>query len=122
MRGITNKTITITGAASGMGLEAAKYLAAQGAKVSIADVQQEALQQVSSDIEKAGGQVLATVVDIRDRTKVEDWINATVKHFGEIDGCANLAGVIGKQNNVAKIQDIDDDDWDFVQAVNIKGL
>jgi NADP-dependent 3-hydroxy acid dehydrogenase YdfG len=106
----------------GMGLETAKYLASQGAKVSIADVQEEPLKAVAAEIENAGGKVTFTVVDVRDRSKVENWIHNTVETFGKIDGCANLAGVIGKQNNMAKIQDIDDEDWDFVQAVNIKGL
>ena len=90
--------------------------------VSIADVQEEPLKAVAAEIHNAGGKVMFDVVDVRDRRKVENWINRTVENFGKIDGCANLAGVIGKQNNMAKIQDIDDGDWDFVQAVNIKGL
>jgi NADP-dependent 3-hydroxy acid dehydrogenase YdfG len=105
-----------------MGMETAKYLAAQGAKVSIADVQEEPLKAVATEIESNGGKVKSTVVDVRDRAKVESWIKDTVELFGKIDGSANLAGIIGKQNNMAKIEDINDDDWDFVQAVNVKGL
>ena len=105
-----------------MGLEAAKYLAAQGAKVSIADVQEESLKAVAAEIENTGGKVTSRIVDVRDRSKVESWIKDTVEVFGMIDGCANLAGVIGKQQNVARIEDINDDDWDFVQDVNVKGL
>ena len=122
MPGVKDKVITVTGAASGIGLETAKWLASQGAKVSIADVQDEPLKQAASDIEKAGGKVTYTVVDVRNRGNVEEWIKSTVEHFGKLDGCANLAGVIGRQGNIAKIEDIDDDDWDFVQAVNVKGV
>jgi len=105
-----------------VGLETAKYMASLGGKVSIADVNEAPLEQAASDIKSAGGQVLSTVVDIRDRSQVEQWIKNTVEHFGKIDGCANLAGVIAKQQNMAKIEEVDDDDWDFVQAVNVKGL
>jgi NAD(P)-dependent dehydrogenase (short-subunit alcohol dehydrogenase family) len=53
---------------------------------------------------------------------VDDWISATVTKFGKLDGAANLAGVIGRQNNTAGVADIDDDDWDFIFNVNTKGL
>ncbi|KAF2703721.1 NAD(P)-binding protein [Pleomassaria siparia CBS 279.74] len=117
-----DKVIVITGAASGIGLETAKLFASKGAKISIADVQEKPLQELASEIEKAGGQVLATVVDVSNRKQVEDWINATVDKFGKLDGAANLAGVIGRQNNIARIEEIDDDDWDFIFGVNAKGL
>jgi len=116
------KVIVITGAASGMGLEAAKLLASKGAKVSLADVQEGLLQVAAAEIEKSGGTAMATVVDVRNRAQVEDWIEKTVERFGKLDGAANIAGVIGKQNNVATLSEIDDDDWDFVVGVNQKGL
>ncbi|KFH44206.1 3-oxoacyl-[acyl-carrier-protein] reductase-like protein [Hapsidospora chrysogenum ATCC 11550] len=117
-----DKVIVITGAASGMGLETAKLLASGGAKVSLADVQDEALHKVVKEIQEAGGEAMGTVVDIRNRKQVEDWIAATVTRFGKLDGAANLAGVIGKHINITSLQDIDDDDWDFVVGVNQKGL
>ena len=116
------KVIAITGAASGMGLEAAKLLASKGAKVSLADVQEDPLNTAAAEIEKSGGTAIATVVDVRNRAQVEDWIKKTVDKFGKLDGAANIAGVIGKQNNMATISEIDDDDWDFVVGVNQKGL
>lgn len=105
-----------------MGLATAKWLASQGAKVSIADVQEKALNVVATEIKDTGGTAKSTVVDVRDRSKFEAWIKDTVETFGKLDGCANLAGIIGKQMNIANIEDIDDEDWDFVQAVNVKGL
>jgi NAD(P)-dependent dehydrogenase (short-subunit alcohol dehydrogenase family) len=116
------KVIVITGAASGMGLETAKLLASKGAKVSLADVQEEALKKVAADIEASGGKVISSVVDVRNRAQVEEWINKTVETFGKLDGAANLAGVIGKAINITTLQDIDDDDWDFVVGVNQKGM
>ncbi|CAK7231957.1 hypothetical protein SCUCBS95973_008099 [Sporothrix curviconia] len=116
------KVIVITGAASGMGLETAKLLASKGAKVSLADVQETALGKVVKEITDAGGKAMGRVVDVRNRQQVEDWIKATAETFGKLDGAANLAGVIGKAINVTHLQDIDDDDWDFVVGVNQKGL
>jgi NAD(P)-dependent dehydrogenase (short-subunit alcohol dehydrogenase family) len=116
------KVIVITGAASGMGLESAKLLASKGAMLSLADVQEEALNKVVEEIRQSGGEAIGTVVDIRNRTQVEDWIKKTVDTYGKLDGAANLAGVIGKHINITPLQDIDDDDWDFVLGVNAKGL
>ncbi|KAH7081420.1 3-alpha--hydroxysteroid dehydrogenase [Paraphoma chrysanthemicola] len=119
---LKDKVIVITGAASGMGLETARVLAKNGAKISLADVQEKPLKDLETELQSSGAQVLAQVVDIRDRKAVEAWIAATVEKFGKLDGAANLAGVIGKQSNVAGIDSLDDDDWDFVMGVNVVGL
>ncbi|KAF2482042.1 3-alpha--hydroxysteroid dehydrogenase [Neohortaea acidophila] len=122
MPSVSGKIIVLTGAASGIGRETARYLASQGAKVSIADIQEQALQKVAAEIEKAGGAIFTSVVDVRNRSQVEDWIRRTVDKFGKLDGAVNLAGVYGKQSGLANIEEIEDDDWDFVHAVNVKGL
>lgn len=116
------KVIAITGAASGMGLETAKLLASKGAIVSMADIQDKPLQEAAATITAGGGTVMATVVDIRKRTQVEDWIGQTVAKFGKLHGAANLAGVIGKHINITPIEEIDDEDFDFLMQVNVYGL
>ncbi|CAH0047585.1 unnamed protein product [Clonostachys solani] len=117
-----NRVVVITGGASGIGLETAKLLASKGARVSLADVQEEALNTVIKEIQGSGGEAMGKVVDVRNRNQVEDWIATTVAEYGKIDGAANLAGVIGKGINVTPLEDIDDEDWDFVVDVNQKGL
>jgi NAD(P)-dependent dehydrogenase (short-subunit alcohol dehydrogenase family) len=117
-----DKVIVITGAASGIGLETARVLASKGARLSLADVQEKLLQELETKLLKTGAQVITRVVDIRDRQAVEAWITATVDKFGKLDGAANLAGVIGKQANAIEIEHVDDDDFDFVMAVNVGGL
>lgn len=117
-----SKVIVITGAASGMGREVAKVLASKGAKVSLCDVQSEPLDSLAKEINQAGGTAIAVTADVRNRKDVEAWIQTTVEKLGNLDGAANLAGVIGKQNNIAAFQDIDDDDWDFIIGVNQRGL
>jgi NAD(P)-dependent dehydrogenase (short-subunit alcohol dehydrogenase family) len=116
------RVIAITGGASGMGLESAKLLASKGAKVSLADVQEEPLFKAVEEIKSNGGTAMGCVVDVRNRAQVEEWIQKTVDAFGKLDGAANLAGVIGKHINITPLEQIDDDDWDFVVGVNQKGL
>lgn len=119
---INRKVIVITGAASGMGLETARLFASKGAKLSLADVQEKPLKEIEAELQKTGAQVMSQVVDVSKRDQVESWIAATVEKFGKLDGAANLAGVIGRQNNIAPIEELDDDDWDFIFSVNTKGL
>lgn len=119
---LKEKVITITGAASGIGLATARLLAAKGAKLSLADVQEKPLQDLEAELLQYNSNIMTKVVDITNRASVEDWISSTVQTFGKLDGAANLAGVIGRQNTVAGVADLDDDDWDFVFNVNTKGL
>ncbi len=62
-----NKVIALSGAASGIGLETIKLLAASGAKLSISDIQERPLQRVASEIDEGTGQVFTSVVNIRDK-------------------------------------------------------
>lgn len=116
------KVIALTGGASGIGLETAILLAAQGAIVSIADLSEASLKQTASRIESSGGKALATVVDVRDDKAVDAWIAATVDKFGQLDGAVNLAGVIPKSINVERVQDLNNEDWKFVLDVNLNGV
>jgi len=116
------KVIAITGAASGIALATAKMLASRGAIISLADVNEPHLIAAAKEIASTGGEVSTTVLDVRDRKAVEAWIGGTVEKHGRLDGAANLAGVIGKQSGKANIEDIEDEDWDFVLGVNLVGI
>lgn len=116
------KVIALTGGASGIGLETAKMLAARGATVCIADLQEAGLAAAVKDIEAAGGKVSSTVLNVRDRKAVESWIESIVGKFGKLDGAANLAGVIGKSIGISNLEDIEEDEWDFIMGVNMDGV
>lgn len=119
---LQGKVITVTGAGSGMGLETARMLAARGAKVSMADVQEKALLAAADDIKRAGGDVMAQVVDVRDEKAVDDWVDKTVRKYGRLDGAVNLAGVLPKTFHTHSTELQVTEDWDFVIAVNLTGV
>ena len=118
------KLIAITGAASGIGLATAKLLASRQAQLSIADIQEEPLKQITKEVSDSGANILATVVDVTDPKKVEDWLASTVNHFGTaLDGAANLAGNVGKSiaTEAGSIRNVSDEEFDFVWRTNVKG-
>ena len=119
---VKDKVIVITGAASGIGLAIARRLASKGAKLSLADIQEKPLRDLEAELTQSGASVLARVVDIRNRAQVTTWIAATVAQFGKLDGAANMAGVFGGPSSMAKIEDLNDEDWEFVMGVNVVGL
>ncbi|KAL8953705.1 MAG: hypothetical protein Q9222_000450 [Ikaeria aurantiellina] len=124
MASFEGKVIIITGAASGIGRATAQLVAARGATVSIADVQKNALTATSDEIKKAtpDAKVLEKVVNVASSQEVEAWMQETVSQFGRIDGAANLAGIALKQTGHAKIEDVDEAEFDQIIDVNLKGV
>lgn len=124
MSSLKGKVIVLSGAASGIGKATATHLAAHGATLSLADANAPLLQTLVEELKSSRPDINihSQVLDVRSRDDVDKWIKDTVAKFGTLDGAANLAGVIGKQQNKAMIQDIDDDDWSFVMDVNIGGV
>jgi NAD(P)-dependent dehydrogenase (short-subunit alcohol dehydrogenase family) len=118
---LSGKVISITGAASGIGLATAKLLATKGARLSLADAQEKPLQALADELEKSGYEIFSKVLDVRKRADVEQWVQNTVQKFGKLDGSVTIAGVAGKGVLIDRIQEIQDEDWDWVFDVNIKG-
>lgn len=110
-----NKTIAITGAASGIGLATARLLAAQGARLALADTKPN-LHDSGSTIR---GEYVHTRVDVRDGVAVKSWIEVTLKKFGRLDGAVNMAGILTSATPLIETRD---EDWEQSFAVNARGM
>ncbi|KAF3028630.1 hypothetical protein E8E15_010480 [Penicillium rubens] len=110
--------IAITGAASGMGLATAQLLASRGARISLADINEKALEEAIESLPNSDKHMF-TVIDVRNSKSVDGWIQLTVDRLGKLDGAVNIAGVISP---AAPIIEETDDNWDFTFAVNTRGV
>jgi NAD(P)-dependent dehydrogenase (short-subunit alcohol dehydrogenase family) len=123
MSSFEGKVIAITGAASGIGLATAHLLASRGAKLSICDNREDALQSAVEAIQKAipSTEVLSRTVDVSKRDEVEAWLEATVERFGKLHGAVNAAGIIADYPG-KPVQEIEDESWQKTLDVNLTGV
>lgn len=88
----SNKTVLITGGASGMGFRLGECYAREGANVVLADINQEALDACVNEIRAYHENVIGVKVDVRNYTEVVAARDAAVERFGTIDVLINCAG------------------------------
>lgn len=95
---LENKVALITGAAGEIGLATAKLFAAEGAKVVLADLNENALRQAVQDI----GEAIAdyAVVDVANEAQVKAMVDKTLARFGKLDVFVANAGIEGKVGNI----------------------
>lgn len=111
---LQDKIAVITGGASGIGLAIAEAFIRDGAKVVIGDISARV-----HDVAKAlGPNTSSFVVDVTKSDQVADLLRHAVLTFGGLDILCNNAGLDGVQ---ASIVDYDEDEFDHVVAVNLKG-
>jgi NAD(P)-dependent dehydrogenase (short-subunit alcohol dehydrogenase family) len=113
---LDGKVVVITGAASGIGREAALLFSDEGARVCVADVSDEAGEQTASECRDA----FFAKVDVTSAERVEAMYRATAERYGGIDVLYNNAGIMPDDD--ASILDTDPDAWQRVQDVNLKGV
>ena len=109
------RTAVITGGASGLGLEAAKRIVAEGGQVCLWDLHADALAQA----QKESGAGHSIAVDVSDPKAVEAAAALAQKHLGKIDILINSAGITGATHTVIGYPI---DSWLKVMDVNVNGL
>ena len=114
---LEGKVALITGAASGIGAASARLFAEEGAKVCIADVDEEKGRQAASSIDESGNDVFFKKLDI---TSEDDWasgVNKVVTRYGKLNVLVNCAAI----PHVGTVEETTAEDWDRVMEFNAKG-
>ncbi len=113
------KTVLITGASRGIGMETAKLFAAERYNVVINYYQsEEAADKLHHYLLSKGFIVMKVRADVRDRIQVDKMVYEIYNRFGNIDVLINNAGVAQQK----LFTDITEDDWDLMFDTNIKGV
>jgi NAD(P)-dependent dehydrogenase (short-subunit alcohol dehydrogenase family) len=113
----TGKAGIVTGAGMGIGAAVARALADEGAAVAVFDRNAAAAEQVSAQINEAGGRAIAVVGSVSDAADAQRAVAAAVQAFGGLDVLVNNAGVV----IYGGVPDYREQDWDTVVDTNLKG-
>ena len=112
---VQGKSIIVTGAGRGIGAEIARDLAKNGARVCVADLNEEAARSVATSI---GTSAMAIKVDVASRDSTKAMIAAAVKAFGRLDVIFNNAGI----SQTCHFMDVTEEDWRRIMDVNGLGV
>lgn len=115
---LKDKVAFITGGGQGIGRITALTFAREGARVVVADINQETAEKVVAEIIENDGQAMAAQVDVSKAESVEQAINAAAEWGGHVDIQVNNAGI----TRDARMQKMSEAQWDSVIAVNLKGV
>jgi 3-oxoacyl-[acyl-carrier protein] reductase len=114
---LAGKVAIVTGGARGIGRALCLGLAREGARVVVNDVNEPGAQAVAREIEAAGGEALAVRADVSKAAEVQSMVDAAVARFGTVGIVVNNAGLVDVHK---PWQQISEEEWDRVMAVNLK--
>ena len=115
---IPGSVAVVTGAASGIGRATAVELAKEGASLVLADLDDEALKEVASEIEALGRSALTVETDVAKLESVQNLFDRSLAEMGRVDILMNNAGV----HIVGPIENTSIDDWKWIIDINLWGV
>src|SRR5438270_3047428 len=108
MTNIEGKIVVITGASSGLGEAAARFLSAQGAIVVLGARRMDRIQSLADELAHSGGKALAVATDVTHFDQIKRLVDAAVQTYGRIDVIINNAGLMPQ----SPLERLKIDDWD----------
>ena len=115
---VDGKVAIVTGAAQGLGATYARALAAEGAKVVIAD--RDSGETVAQEIKSAGGEAIDVPTDVSDEAATQNLVAQAVEAFGKLDILINNAAIFTAVER-KPFDEIPIEEWDLMHAVNVRG-
>lgn len=112
------KVALVTGAASGIGRATALAYARQGARVVVADLDEDGVETTVQKISEEGGIAQGVTVDVSSPEAAERMVETTIDVFGRLDYACNNAGIEGARVSTTEYTV---EEWDRVMAVNLRG-
>jgi 3-oxoacyl-[acyl-carrier protein] reductase len=107
----------ITGGARGIGKATAVKMVKEGASVALLDILPKEVAQVAKELKAIGGKTLGVQADVRQKKEVEKAVEKALSKWGRVDILVNNAGIV----KPALLENVQDEDWDEVIDVNLKG-
>jgi len=117
MNRLEQRIAIVTGAWQGIGRAIALGLAREGARVAIADVNEECANSVKNEIEASGGRALAIRTDVSNEKSVQAMVEKSLKEFLRVDILVNNAGIFP----TSPVEEMSEEDWDRVIGTNLVG-
>mgnify|MGYP005847427417 CR=1 FL=1 len=111
------QVVVITGASRGIGRGVALRFAQEGADL-LLTANEARIEEVAAEVRALGRRAVAVVADVTNKAEVEALYTRAVREFGRVDVSFQNAGVI----TIARIEDMTEEEWDRVMAVNTKGV
>lgn len=108
----------VTGGGRGIGEGIVKRLAEAGCDVAVVDVILENAEKVAADVQAMGRRAVAVQADVTQWDQTQAMVAQTIEKLGKLDIAVNNAGVI----SIKSVAELTDEDWDFVNDVNAKGV
>jgi NAD(P)-dependent dehydrogenase (short-subunit alcohol dehydrogenase family) len=118
MFSLTDQVAIVTGAARGLGRQAALALAEAGAHVAICDLLDDEGRRTAGEIAALGRRSLFSRVDITQSAQIEAFVTDVIEQFGRIDILVNNAGI---PTNGLSLEEITNDDWQRMLDTNLSG-
>ena len=118
---LNNKVAVVTGGAKGMGRGIALKFAEEGAKVVLCDLDEAGCQSVAQEVAALGRDALAFKMDITKSDEIDRMVAGTLEKFGTIDVLINCAGGVPGTHGSGSSESINEEEWDRIVAINLKG-